>query len=192
MFDKFHIFVYNTNHPITKEKIYLNKKTKLEKLYYTYRQQMFQEAFSILEDKSLAEDAVSESFVRIINNLNKIECDDSPRTRNFLLTICRNVALDFYRKRKHNNSHFQEPKNDISFQNTPENIVIDKESINRIMEIILNMDAIYKDTLLLNKVYHISRGDIAKMFGISPEAVTKRLQRAKAEIKRQLAKEEIL
>ncbi len=168
----------------------MNKKTKLENLYYTYRQSMFQEAFSILEDKSLAEDAVSESFVRIINNLNKIECDNSPRTCNFLLTICRNVALDIYRKRKLNNSYFREPEKDFFFCNTPENIVIDNESVNRIMDIILNMDAIYRDTLILSKVYHVSRGDIAEMFGISAEAVTKRLQRAKAEIKRQLAKED--
>ena len=53
----------------------LKKQTKVEKLYYTYRNFMYDEAYAILNDQSLAEDAVSEAFVRIIKNLDKIKIE---------------------------------------------------------------------------------------------------------------------
>ena len=43
---------------------------KVERLYYKYRNLMYKEAYEILEDTYLAEDAVAESFIRIINRKN--------------------------------------------------------------------------------------------------------------------------
>lgn len=166
----------------------MRKKVKVEKLYYTYRNTMYEEAYNVLNDQSLAEDAVSEAFVRIIKNLDKISLEESSRTRNFLAIVCRNVAIDIYNKRKR--EIITADESDFVSPCTPEDFVIDSESVNKIMDIVNAMNPIYKDTLILSRVYNMSRGDIASIFGISPESVTKRLQRAKAEIRKQLAKEE--
>ena len=160
---------------------------KLERLYYEYRNLMFMEANRILNDKALAEDAVSESFVRIMKNLHKIDESDVLHTRNFLAVVCRNVAKDIYNSQKREISICQDIEDITGL--SPEDIVIDKESAGRIAEVISNMDEKYKDVLILSRVYNMKRNDIAKIFGISPEAVTKRLQRAKAEVVKQLKKE---
>lgn len=166
-------------------------KNKAERLYYIHRNIMFQEAFEILQDCDLAADAVSESFMRILHHLDDIDLNNAEKTRNFLKVICRNVAIDIYRKNKREEElvfssavNFLPPK-------SPEDILLDRESFNKIVNIIDHMDNIYKDVLILSRIHNLRTEDIAILLGISPDAVTKRLQRAKAEIKTKLAKEEV-
>ena len=161
---------------------------KVERLYYMYRKLMYKEAFSILQDKHLAEDVISESFIRIINNEN-----DCPRTRNFLVIICRNVAKDIYRKR-HSESIIgitDDTESELTSDNNPSDIVIGKESAKRLAECISQLDPKYRDIFILRRAYNMSREDIAKTVGISEEAVKKRLQRAKAMILKEYSKEQI-
>lgn len=164
-------------------------RTKVEKLYYEYRKLMYKEAYAILEDKTLAEDAVSESFIRIINNLHKIDENICPRTRNFLVIICRNVAKDIYNS-KRNNIPYEHTEN-ITNPINVEDIVINRETVKRITDIISAMDSMYRDVLILRRAYGMSREDISKIFGISVETVKKRLLRANNMIKAKLEKEDV-
>ena len=45
------------------------EKSKFEKIYFKYRQLMFQVANGILKDECLSEDAVHESFIKIMKLL---------------------------------------------------------------------------------------------------------------------------
>ena len=72
---------------------------KTERLYLSYRKLMYKEAFEIVQNRHCAEDAVSESFVRIIDNLHKIDEQDCLKTRSFLVIICQNVAKNIYNKK---------------------------------------------------------------------------------------------
>lgn len=164
-------------------------RTKVEKLYYEYRKLMYKEAYAILDDKTLAEDAVSESFIRIINNLHKIDENICPRTRNFLVIICRNVAKNIYNSKM--NTIPYEHTEDITNPINMEDFVINRETIKRITDIILAMDSKYRDVLILRRAYEMSREDIAKIFGISVETVKKRLLRANNMIKAKLEKEDV-
>ena len=49
-----------------------NDRSKTERLYHTYKPVMAGVAYNILKDKYLAEDAVHQSFIRVINNLQKL------------------------------------------------------------------------------------------------------------------------
>jgi RNA polymerase sigma-70 factor (ECF subfamily) len=167
---------------------------KLERLYYEYRYIMYSCANEILHDKYLTEDAVHQSFIRIMKNLHKIDEDNRPRTCNFLVIICRNVAKDIYNKRLYlnkNNDPFEELDDNITGKsNDPMDILITKESIERITKSIQSLDPIYRDVLLLKRVYNFSREEIADLLGISIETVKKRIQRAKNILSEKLAKEE--
>lgn len=66
----------------------------VERLYRDHKSLMFQIAFRILNDASLAEDAVHQSFIKVIQNIHKIDETDVVKTRNFLAIICRNMALN--------------------------------------------------------------------------------------------------
>ncbi|MBQ6211654.1 MAG: hypothetical protein IJJ57_02015, partial [Ruminococcus sp.] len=50
---------------------------KLKKLYSIYEQPMYRIAYAVLHDEGLAEDAVSEAFIRIMRKLSKFSnCED--------------------------------------------------------------------------------------------------------------------
>ncbi|NLB61481.1 MAG: hypothetical protein GX802_03510 [Clostridiales bacterium] len=48
----------------------------------------------------LAEDATHDAFMRILNHLDKISDPKCNKTRNFLVLIVRNIALDYIRSQK--------------------------------------------------------------------------------------------
>ena len=76
---------------------------KVERLYERYKRLLYKIAYNILKDKYLSEDAVHQTFIRIINNLHKIGEINCPQTQSFLVIMCRNVAIDIYNQRTYLN-----------------------------------------------------------------------------------------
>ena len=76
------------------------QRKKTERLYYKYRNALYKEAYSILHNETLSEDAVSDTFGKVIRNLHKIDEDASAKTFGYLRKICRNAAKNI--NKKHN------------------------------------------------------------------------------------------
>ena len=68
------------------------QKNLAEILYNNYSIFLYKVAYSILKDKSLAEDAVQISFIKIMKHLDNIDISDKTKTRNFLGLICKNCT----------------------------------------------------------------------------------------------------
>lgn len=167
------------------------KETKAERLYAAHYKAMFAEALSILRNADEAEDTVSESFVKIINNIERIEENSFEKTRAFLVIICRNTAKDMC-KTKIRVNYNEDLAESLKSEASPEKIVISNETAEQIVGIIGRLDPMYTDVLLLKNVYKFSREEIATMLNISVETVKKRLQRAKSKIAAELEKEGII
>jgi len=168
---------------------------KAERLYEKYKYLMYSEAYKILQEKYLTEDAVQQSFIKIIKNLHKIDENNCPRTRNFMVVICVNTAKSIYNKNLYLNKHdnvvenIDEDAADIG--NDPLDILIDKDSIEQITIAIEALNPIYRDVLLLKRAYRCSRQEIVELLGIPEETVKKRLARAKKMLSQVLEKEEL-
>jgi len=169
-----------------------SERTKAETLYYKYRKLMFKEAYQIINDIALAEDCVSEAFIRVIGILHKIKDTDSPKTRNFLVIICKNVAKDMLKKITKEVATETFEKEDLISQSTqnPLNITINKEGVERIAKVISELDPKYKDIVILRSEYDLGMAEIADMLRINPETARKRLNRARKLILEKLSKEE--
>lgn len=76
------------------------QKNLAEILYNNYSIFMYKVAYSILKDKSLAEDAVQISFIKIMKHLDNIDISDKTKTRNFLGLICKNCTKRLERARQ--------------------------------------------------------------------------------------------
>ena len=152
-----------------------------ERLYLKYRYLMFSESNKILNDSFLAEDAVQQAFEKIIKNLHKIDEENVPATRNFLVIICRNVSLDILKGKQYlnNSSDAIEDMEIESSEMSPADVVIDKISVDEIVKAIKELPEIYRDIVLLKHSYNYSREEIAKTLGLPFETVKKRLHRAK-------------
>lgn len=75
------------------------EREKFERLFHQYERCLKYTAQNILFDEHLAEDAVQETFIRIISCLDKIDESDEHKTIAFLITVIKNISYDMKRKR---------------------------------------------------------------------------------------------
>jgi len=166
-------------------------RNKVKRLYEEYKNLMFSQANKILKDTHLAEDAVHQSFIRIMHNLHKIDEENCPRTRSFLVIICENVAKDIYNQKLYLNiasDTVELIEDEFSIRN-PVDILISKESILHIKDMIEELDPIYRDVLLLRLTYKCNKEELAELLNISAETAKKRLYRARLLLKKRLEEE---
>lgn len=158
--------------------------TLAEKIYKKYCRFMYGVAFDVLKNKSDAEDAVSEAFIRIINNIDKIGDLEDKRTRNFIGIICRNTAVTIYGKNKRNKAPAADKKaENISFGNNDlSDIIIKKENTYLVLEYINNMDDKYRAVLTLKAQFDYSIAEIAEILNINSKTAQKRLERGRRKI----------
>lgn len=160
-------------------------KPKIERLYAQYGKLMYKVAYGFLNDRHLAEDAVQQAFVRIINNLHKIDENNCRKTRNFLVIICRNAAVDIYNERRKIDT--TEIYDDInSNEDSPPDILINEESLEHLSNLICSLKPIYQDVLLLRFSQDYSVAEIAELLNIDTKTVQKRIERAKEKLRKLL------
>ena len=69
-------------------------------------------------------------------------------------------------------------------------VIIDKETVNRVAECIDKLPPIYRDVILLEKLHHNTKEEIAKLLNINYETVRKRSLRARKMLIEALEKED--
>jgi len=160
-------------------------KNKFELLYEKYRKLMFYIDNQILNDEYLAEDAVHQTFIEILKNLDKIDDVFCHKTKNFIVIMVRNTAINMYNRRKRNSVvPFDEAQCCIGHE-----ALEAAEGIERLVQLIINLPVIYKDVLTLKYVHGFSNPEIASLLGISEATVRKRLERARRKLNEAIEKE---
>jgi len=129
---------------------------------------------------SLAEDAVQESFIRIINNFDKFN-KNCPQTRNKFVNIGRTVSIDIYRKR--------EKQNDISYDEIEKSIIDEFAVTDDILDsmeferYLFKLPQSYFIILSLKYGDGYSYKEIAGILDLTEENVKKRLMRARKKLR---------
>lgn len=146
-------------------------------VYETYKVMVFQIAYSYLQSVKDAEDAVLESFMRLLRiNKNFVSSDDE---RRYLTRIVVNVSKDMLRKKRP--VSISDPIVAISDEPLNENEYIWDE-VNK-------LKTKYKDVIILRYVNEYSFSEIAKVLKISASAARKRHERALKMLKEELEHE---
>ncbi len=166
--------------------------SKLSKIYYEYNKIMMYTALDVLKNESLAQEAVNDAFIRIINNLHKIEMDEiySHKTKSFLVKIVRNTAIDALKEEKKQTGVDFNDINETTILSSNNNNVDDLMSVRAVYESLDLLPEIYREILELKIYRDFTDKEIAKFLNISHSAVRKRLQRAR-ELLIQLLQKEI-
>lgn len=157
------------------------EQSKFEVIYNEYKGLMFYVANSILNNEQDAEDAVHLAFIKIAENIKKIDEPICPKTKGFVVTIVENKAIDIYRKKKRHN--ITELNEEIT------GYKVEYSGPSTIASCILNLPARYREVILLKYHYGYSSKEIAKMLDISESNAIKLDQRGKKKLE-QLCKEE--
>lgn len=153
------------------------EKDKFERVYHKYKGIMLSCAYSILKDESLSEDAVHEAFLKILNNLSKIDEVDSPRTRGFVIVVTENTAKNIYNKE--NRAKIVELDESIPYNKTTEQAVEQNLTAELIAEKIAELPENYRRALMLRYLNGLSDREIASALGISDSLARKRLERGR-------------
>ncbi|HPY85566.1 MAG TPA: sigma-70 family RNA polymerase sigma factor [Ruminococcus flavefaciens] len=155
-----------------------SQKNIFEQMYLKNRNIMMHISMQILNNRSDAEDCVSEAFLRAARNFEKFSSLDCPKQTSLLVIIVRNISIDKYRANKK-----------IFAAEAPEElsgtVSFDSYSFDSVVFSIKQLKDEYRDILMLRFVYGYSVSQITDMLNISAENVYKRLQRAKSALKKE-------
>lgn len=153
-------------------------------LYNTYYDKMMAVAKSCFSgDQSRAEDAVHESFLKIIENFSKfpeISCEDLP---GYLVIIVRNQSIDILRKEK----RLVLTEDWTPYERPSE--VSPEDGFGRLTAIIRTMPETYRAALEMRFVLEMKYKEIAKALCISESAATSRVRRGRELLKKRLQEE---
>ena len=158
-------------------------KEKFEELYYKYKDLMYYVSYEVLRNDSLAQDAVQQAFLKIINIFNEINLEDCNKTRNLFVIISKNISIDMYRTMK-NKGEF----NFVEFE--PETIKdysseIGYENIENVVEqAIKSLPDIFSDILYLKYIHEYSNKEISKLLNLKEGTVRQRIIRGKEKLKK--------
>lgn len=165
-----------------------DERDKFEYLYNKYKSLLFYKCLVILNDYMLAEDAVSEAYLRIYRNLHKIDAPDSPQSISFMVTIARNAALTILRRTR---AEAPEPVDEARADEfNLEEAVLKGISSERVYAILGGMDEELRNIFVLKFAYDMPHRAIAESLGITENNVTVKLHRAKKKLAEILEKEE--
>ena len=159
------------------------EKSKFEYIYEKYKKLLLYKANGILNDYSLAEDAVSEAFLRVYKNLHKIDDPDSGQTVSFITVIVTNTAINIINKNKNIPvADFDIYENDAQSDFNLEEFVVSETVAEGMLKIIDKLKDELKDCFLLMYANNLSYKEIAKILNISESNVTVGIHRAKKKI----------
>jgi len=159
-------------------------KQLVEQLYKQYNSTMLGVAHKILKDMTLAEDAVSESFVKIIRHRKKLTNVLCHETRVYIVSIIRSTSYDILKKR---NRHIHVSDDELAdMPDETQNIlakITTEEGYASIKSIIKKLPTTLKDVAYRSIALEMTHEEIASELGISEVASRQRLSRAKSLIK---------
>lgn len=119
---------------------------------------MYWEAYGILKDRMLAEDAVQQAFIKVMKNLHKLDEKSCHKTTGYVVTIARNVSKSLYKQRKKKNEFSYE----VYEKTLADKIDIMREGENEVIKSILELPEIYLSTMMLKYAHGFEDHEIAE------------------------------
>ncbi len=172
----------------------INDKDNEEKfieIYKYYKNKMFRIAKNILKDDFLSEDAVHNTFIKVINNMKMIEDVRSVKTKSLIITMTKNSSIDLYRSRNSERNDVYDADLEIADTENIEDNIISNIEYEAIVNEILLLPEKQRQLLFLKFVHELDIKDVAEVMNMSYSAAQKGLQRARAKLIHNLSEKEV-
>ena len=160
-------------------------KNAFEKLYKKYRQKCYALAYKILGNESLAEDACSETFLRIAESFQKIHSLETHKMDYYIVITIRNVSYNILKKENKHNQNVEFDEELVSLSDA----VLNQYSYDKVVKCIKKLSEIDKEILYMRVYLELSFKDISASLGISSNAAQKRMEHSKKCLKTLLNEE---
>lgn len=163
-----------------------SEKQLFEKIYYSYRKQMFLVAKEIVSREEDAEDVVHDVFYEVASkHMEMVSRLAETDLRNYMLKAAKNKAINVWRKKskepvcldtvmEYDVEHMQE-LSDESFLE----VLCEKMEYEQVLAAMKSMDKRYQDVLYYHFVLGFTIPETAKALGRTKETTKKQLTRGK-------------
>ena len=140
--------------------------------------QIYAVAYAVLQDFSLSDDVVQETYIKIIEKA--FSYQKGTNARAWVLSIARNIAIDFYRKRRFECETDELEDTGLRFD---ESSVLSSMEVKRALDMLTDEER----QIITFKVYAgLKHREIASLLGITVEACKKKYQRAAEKLREAL------
>ena len=156
------------------ESLRLGRTEAFDVLYQRYKRAIYTFCLKLTGDRSLAEDATHDAFVKMYQSIATLT--DITLFRTWLYAIARNRIYSILRRQRVNGQLDEESVWD---EETPSSLLESKEEAAIISECIKVLKPEYKEVLLLREYEQLSYAEIAAVTGDSESSVKSRLLRAR-------------
>ena len=153
---------------------------EFERTYSEYRGLMLALANRILQDPALAEDAVSESMVKVLEHWDCLDEPVSPRTRRFVAMVTERTALDLLRRQKRAQIL---PLEALPEQGSPGP---DPDLRLAVREALDRLPEEQRTAVLLALTCGLTARQVSETLGCSPAKAEKLISRGKEKLRKQL------
>lgn len=158
--------------------------SKFERIYLHYKGLMFHTAYQILNNEADAEDAVHNAFVKIAENISKIQNAVCSKTQHYVVTIVENKAIDLYRGNQR--------RNKVEYIDDISGVPVESGITHGLASCMERLPARYREVILLKYYHGFSCKEIAKQLNITEANAIKLDQRAKNRLLQICREEDIL
>lgn len=152
----------------------LGANDKFDLAYGLYKKQIYKTAYSYIKDQYEAEDITHTTFEKFYKIINKIDDVEDKKIKSLMITIAKNTAIDFLRKKR----PFPIEKIEEFCSETDigtEDIAIGNITYEEILNTLKNMDDIYRDVIMLRCFFKFTSAETAELLSIKPGTVNVRL-----------------
>lgn len=154
-------------------------RNKLARLYNDYAAQMKAIAGAILKTREDIEDAVGDAFLKIADNMYKLENRTLDEVHAFCVVVTKNAAKDIRRKNTKHNKVFTELNEEI----TPAPIdIFEQYELLEIRQYLLKLPEELQEAVWMYHMMDIAVKQIARIQNVAEVTVYKRLKRGRARL----------
>lgn len=167
------------------------ERKKMTDIYEEHKYALLNYAMKIIKDQDMAEDAVHNAFISIIQKKEKylnLDCMDFRRSA---VIIVKNKCIDILRKQKpYSNKSIEELEIFLKSDEVPvdEQVIFESE-YEPIRKYLNSIDEISKQVLLMKYILNMSYKEIGEELGITSKHVATRIMRAKDKVRRLMGKD---
>ena len=153
-----------------------DRNQRLEQLVDRYQEQVMRMCFLYLCDKTLAEDAMQETFLKVYRALDTFRGEASEKT--WIMRIAIRTCYDM-----NHSGWFRVFNRQVTPDMVPETAVPFEESDDELMNAVIRLPIRLREVILLYYYQHMNVNEIAEALGISQSSVSGRLKRGREGLK---------
>lgn len=154
-------------------------------IYQKYRKEMFYTAYNILHNPSDAEDIVHETFLSLIDHVDKIKNSEPHKAWYYINTAVKRKCYTFYRRQ-----HLREEveldetwmREEEIIEKGPDSLMEEFELQEAMTGVLKKLKSPYKEVLAMQYYYQLTTQEIADELGTTPDNVRHISMRAKRKL----------